>query len=280
MTPILGIDVSKWNWPRGIPPSQYPRLESAGVRFVIGRASVGHEVDTSFVNNVERTTNRGWVAGAYHFLEHGEGKGQADLFVKRCRVAWGDHQCDGLLMALDVELTSRNHVDWQDVREFVARFRILMPRHPLGIYSNRGSWLALGSHDAAQWFDWEFQALYSVHGQKPPVELPPHPPRGFGGLPAPLWQWGPLLVDGHRLDGDAFYGTGAELRKLGKVANPTPVNERPAYRAGYAESLGLVRAAIGTMSAKHDAGHPAYAVGSRAALDDADDAVAALGLTG
>ena len=271
MTPMLGLDLSSHNWRRGVPYSQLPRMHKAGIRFLIGRASIGIVPDRSFDDNRAKAVKRGWVPGAYHFLTGASPVAQATVFCDRIRATGG---ADGLLIAVDLEGDTDSYAD---VVAFMEVVRHRIPRHPIGLYTNRSTWARLGSHDATDLFDYLWQALYLLYHQSPPITVPAKPPRGFGGLPTSIWQPGPLVFGGHRLDGDAFYGTEDELRALANQRGRVPMPERPAYRNGYAAMVASAALAVETVLISD--GSTAFRAGQRAAQDDAADAVRELRLT-
>ena len=270
MTPILGLDVSRHNWRRGVPYRLLPPMHRAGIRFLIGRASIGTEPDRSFDDNRAKATHRGWVPGAYHYLVADNPWQQANEFADRIAATGGS---DGLLIAVDLEAGTDSYAD---VVRFMERLRDRIPRHPIGLYTNRSTWARLGSHDATDLFDWLWQALYLLNHQSPPITVPAKPPRGFGGLPTTMWQPGPFVFGGHRLDGDTFYSSMAELHALATQRERVPIESRPAYRAGYVSMVATAALAVETLLISD--GSPANKAGQTAARDDAADAVRELRL--
>ena len=270
MTPILGLDLSSHNWRRGAPYAQLPRMHRAGIRFLIGRASIGIDPDRSFDDNRAKALKRKWVPSAYHYLTGSSPVAQATVFCDRIRATGGP---DGLLIAVDLEGGTESY---DDVVRFMEVVRHRIPRHPIGLYTNRSTWARLGSHDATDLFDYLWQALYLLNHQDPPITMPAKPPRGFGGLPTSIWQPGPFVFGGHRLDGDGFYGTEAELRALANQRDRVPLTDRPAYRNGYAAMV--ANAALAVESLLISDGSPAFRAGQMAAQDDAAAAVRELRL--
>lgn len=275
MDPVIGIDLSEYNWRQGVPFGMLPRLNAKGVRFLIARATIGTRTDPSFAPNRHRGTFRSWVPGGYHYLTDGaDPNAQADAFSEACRTTGG---IDGLLTALDVEDDNTgpvlNHCTVKDVAQWAKRWRDDHPRHQLILYANLATWLRLGNPDIGSLgFDVLWQARWYVDR---PAELPPKPPRGFGGEPSPLWQWGSLEVASQsnhvlHLDGNAWYGTLDGLRELA-ARDRTPMEDRPAYREAYNATIADVLAAIGKVPPA--TGKPAVVAGSTSALEAATSAV-------
>lgn len=270
MDPVLGIDTSIYNWRGGVPFGMLPKLHAKGVRFLVARASIGTQTDPAFEHSRHRGTFRSWVPGGYHYLVEGvDPRAQAETFTAECARTGG---IDGLITALDVEDDNRppitNHCTIAQVATWAKVWKDDHPHHQLGLYTNRSSWGRLGNPDAESLgFDYLWQALYTGPD---PENMPPKPPRGFGGLPTSIWQWGPLHVNGKALDGDAFYGTMDQLRDLAVRERP-PMVERPAYREAYNATIAAALAAIGGITPA--TGSPAAVAGSTAALEAATSAV-------
>jgi len=262
--PILGIDASTYQGPRGMSFARFEALHAAGVRFGIFRATINATVDASCKVNLARADKLGWAVGSYHFLYPGNADTQAELYAKHCG--------DGLAV-LDVE---QSGVTRRDVKDFVRRFRELRPKRPLGCYTSEGAWGHLtGNADGADLFDYLWQARWTQLGTNERSDLPAAPPRaGFGGWrTAELWQYGAFRVKGYpAIDGNAWYGTLAELRALGTVPRP-PLEERPRYREAYAAMLEAAEGAV-TLVADPVGTGPAWAKG---VADARHDAILALG---
>jgi len=267
MTPILGIDISKWQGVSGMSEGRFDACHRAGIRFAVMRASVRTDADPSLTANVRRARARGWeVVGAYHFLYHGSIREQAAVFARRV----GD-----LLPFLDVEAKG---VTLTDVREFVARFRELRPDRPIGCYTAEGPWRSLtGNADGAAIFTgplWD--ARWTERGNLADATLPATGPRpAYGGWrEAALWQFGVLGVGRDVVDCDAFYGTQAELRELA-TGRPTapPLEERPRYAVGYNAMVDAARAAVEAAVPAVEVPGPAWPKGRDDARADLLDAV-------
>lgn len=265
MAAVLGLDVSSENWSRGIPYRLLPRMHRAGIRFLMARASLGTVADPAFDDNRVKAFKRGWTPGAYHFMKADDPVGQAEAFAKRINATGGP---DNLLIAVDLEAGTDSYAD---VRTFMERLRTLVRRHPIGLYTNQSTWVRLDNHDATNLFDWLWQARWLLYHQKPPLEVPDFPPRGLGGLPTLMWQPGPYEFAGHRLDGDAFYGSADDLKMLASQRDRVPLPERPAYRKGY--NAMILSAQIAISGATVADGFPAFRAGVQAAREDAIQAV-------
>lgn len=275
MDPIVGIDLSQYNWPKGVPFGMLPRLHAKGVRFLIGRATIGTRPDPSFAPNRHRGTFRSWVPGGYHYLvDSVDPKAQADAFSDECARTGG---IDGLLTALDVEDDNRgpilNRVKLSQVAAWAKAWKDDHPRHQLILYTNLATWGRLGNPDAeALGFDVLWQARWYVEDAE---KVPSTPPRGFGGLKTRLWQWGSLDIKGAsgntlHLDGNAWYGTLDGLRELAARERP-PMEDRPAYREAYNAQVAAALAALGALTPA--TGKPAVVAGSTDALSAAIEAV-------
>ncbi len=269
MTPLLGIDISKWQGAAGMSDAKFDACHRAGVRFMLARASSWTDADPSMATNVRRARARGWeVAGAYHFLYHGSITEQAAVFARRV----GD-----LLPFLDVEARG---VTRADVREFVNRFHEMKPGRPLGCYTAEGPWRALtGNADGAAIFDgplWDARWTEPRDTLMSDVSLPARPPfQPYGGWrSAAIWQYGVPNVGTMPIDGDAFYGSVAELRALitGKPF-PLAIEERPRYALGY---NGMVDAALADLESTAPAGSLSGPAWHRGSDDSRADLVAAV----
>lgn len=279
MDPIIGIDLSRYNWSGGVPFDMLPRLQAKGVRFLIARATIGTTRDKSFRPNRNRGTFRSWVPGAYHFLYPGvDAADQAKAFCDYVTDTGGGQ---GLIMALDVEYNRGERPRLRDVRAWVDQYRERFPKHPLGVYSNRSTWGALGNPDVEDLgFDYAWHA-YWPDGTDTPADLPDRPPVSFGGEGrSPLWQWGTLEVrtgSGRmaRLDGNAWYGTMQQLEDLANRER-VPYPERPAYRKAYNDTVAAATKAVQALVLPD--GTPAQVAGHTAAQDAATEAVSDLRL--
>src|SRR3954454_24835281 len=116
----------------------------AGLGFLIAKATQGlQHVDETYVGQVTLAHDNGLVAGAFHFLEVGDGAAQCDRFLDVVRpVAGPDH-----LYAVDVEpyKTSDHpprvlHPNPEDLVGFHSRFHELMPGRVLLVYSFPAFW--------------------------------------------------------------------------------------------------------------------------------------------
>lgn len=280
MEPIIGIDISRYQWPQGVPYGIQGRLHRMGVRFLIARASIGTTTDPSFEPNRKRADGRGWVPGGYHFLYPAvDGADQAETFLRQLDDTGGPR----LLAELDVERNRGERPRLREVERWVERFRREYPRQPLGLYSSRSIWASYGNPDITDLgFDYAWNALWP-RGVDTPADLPERPPVAFGGEGrAELWQWGSLEVKSPtsdrviRLDGNAFYGSQAQLQALTRPDRP-PITDRPAYRMAYNDTIGAALQALAALQLP--GGTPAQRRGQDAALEAATQAVSELVLS-
>jgi GH25 family lysozyme M1 (1,4-beta-N-acetylmuramidase) len=236
---ILGVDLSKFQGEDGWPVARFQAFHNAGVQFAICRASLGTTYrDPSFAVNRERATALGWVVGGYHFLYRGDAVQQATVFVDALGVT---ADC---LAVVDVEAVKDHPEDsprWLDVVEFIARFRKLVPGHPIGIYANPGYWAGNNIDNAPgkAVADYLWLAKWTGDQALMEVALPTTRPEAKFGtwLTAQLWQWGHYLPSG--VDGDAWYGSLDALAALGK--EPDPDAETKAYERGRVSGLSTER---------------------------------------
>jgi len=237
----LGIDASHWQGEHGMSGAWLDKLVECGVKWAIFKATQGTGfTDPAFADNRRKAEKRGILVGAYHFLERGEGKAQADHFLRIVR-ATGSVKDIPLVVDVDVErvptATAADDPDWRTVRAFLRRIREKAPRAERWLYSSPGYWRSIGNPDAKGLADALWQARWDGqrHTCKRP-NLPKVPPRaGFAGFgKSPLWQFGSLkvVVKGKRksIDGNVFYGTEADLVKAftGREPRP-PLEDRPRY---------------------------------------------------
>jgi hypothetical protein len=222
----------------------------------------------------------GWVAGAYHFLYHGNGAKQAESYVAAVKATPGGFK--DLLAVVDVEwaATRDQSPRWQDVVDFIHRFRQLVPNHPIGIYTAAGYWGSsfIGNKDGASLADFLWQARWIDGDPLKDITLPPAPPRaGFGGWKVePLWQWGPIRFDGKVYDGNAFYGSMDELKALTGTKERLPIPERPNYRLGYNAAVGAALGQTRSLETPSGPAGPAYTAGATEAAADVQQALADL----
>ena len=131
------------------------------------------------------------------------------------------------------------------VLAFLRRIRQKAPRAERWVSSSAGYWHSIGNPDVNGLADALWQARWD--GERHTCkrhDLPKRPPRaGFAGFGStPLWQFGALkvMVKGKRrsIDGNAFYGTEAELRKAFTGRRPRPpIKERPRYIECYDDAI-------------------------------------------
>lgn len=185
---LFGTDVSVYQ--KGL---DWNAVAAANVQFMAARASIGLQTDATFDYHVSHAEALGIVGGAYHYLYEGEGKRQAELFVRTV----GDFT--GRIAQLDVELRA---LTYPTIRDFLARFAALTNDHPIFVYTNISVWAGLGNPhiDGPLWL-----AYYPGGGY--PGDSSPIWQRVVGGKRPTIWQYGPIHVDGKSIDGDAFRGT-------------------------------------------------------------------------
>lgn len=132
---LLGVDVSHYQ-SGASSPAWWTAARAAGVIFGFAKATqgVGYR-DPTFAANTAAMRASGVLPGAYHFIEAGDGAGQADVFTAAVGQVNGGTVA-GMLCALDAESGG-----WSDVQAFAARWRARTP-HPLIIYT--GAWFWVG----------------------------------------------------------------------------------------------------------------------------------------
>lgn len=282
MIPLLGVDISQYQWPHGIPIRMLAKLKRKGIVFIITRASIGMEIDTAFVTSIKRIRDAGLVPGGYHFLtDDHHGGVQADTFVNQIhRVGTRD-----ILMVCDFEASATNHPEWQQVKDWNSRVSNDLPHTPIGLYSSRSNAVRVHNPDATNRFDYLWNAVWtdSENLDVPGMSLPGDAPKAryFGFRDAPLWQYGPCRITppaGKRLnlDGDAFYGTRDDLLALTRP-RAAPLPERPSYAAGHNLAIDAIIADIDAMpDGAHAPGVPATAAGPAGWDDGKSDARSAV----
>ena len=276
MTPLLGIDISHHQGREGMSRLRFRALDKAGVGFAIIRASIGTLTDGAFGPNRERAEAQGWEVGAYHYLVAdtvADVGRQMDTFARTVREHGG--LSDAVPMFIDVEWTrDEPRLRWRrDVQAAAdALRRELPPKRHVNVYTSEGYWRALGNPDGAETFDELWQARWPRGRVDEATDLPERPPlAGFGGWRrSPLWQFGPLRyrAGGHpqSLDGNAWYGTAEGFRALGGESVPSPLPDRPRYRAGHNALLDSVLLALPGIEPASMPG-PAWPAGVEAARE-------------
>jgi len=266
--PILGADISHYQGATGMPVAKWDQLKEQGVRFVGIRATIGRGRDSAYTANVQRATARDIIPTAYHYLLPGNAGAQAEAFAGAIGTtpAW-----------LDVEQTG---VTKADVVQFAKAFRKARPKGFLGVYSSAYKWRALtGNMDATELFDGCWNALWTERGTRTVADLPANEPKprwgGFGD--SLFWQFGPLHLKHGIVDGDAFYGSQADLLAALDIIEPTPLKERPNYRKGYNATVdAMLQAALAAPIPANTAA--AWLAGSSDARKDVADALDGLDL--
>jgi len=257
MNPLLGVDVSVYQGAKGLPVGMVTKLKAKGIDFVIARASVGVANDTAFVTTIHRCMDAGLDVGAYHFLTDGPaGQRQADVFAQQVRRV--GKTPDGILLVCDFEASASNHPSWQQAKDWAKRMAVNVgPDRQLGIYSSRSNAGRVHNPDATGLFDYLWNAYWNNREDLDNHEqsLPSSPPRPgyFGFKEARLWQYGPCKVKAPRTgrqlsyDGDAFYGSIADLRRMGGKRT-VPLVERPDYAVGHNTAVATIIAAVTSMT--------------------------------
>lgn len=262
---ILGADISYYQGANGMSGPQWDQLHAQGGRFVGIRATIGRGKDSAFSANVQRAEARDIIATGYHYLLPGSGEAQGRLAAE----VIGD-----LPAWLDVE---ESGVHRSDVIQFARAFRSARPRGFLGVYSSAYKWRALtGNMDATELFDGCWNALWTERGTESTKTLPANEPKPrWGGFHDSLWwQFGALHLKHAILDGDAFYGSMADLREaLGQKV--TPLEQRPNYRKAYNLTVdAMLQAALAAAAPVGNA--RAFLAGAADARKDVADALTAL----
>lgn len=131
-SPLWGFDISNH---QGLFPLGRARKE--GFTFALFKASQGNYFkDAYYHNNEALAKTHGLIYGAYHFLEHGDIKGQVDLFLDMVG------NPDGKLIAVDVEAGGYHgnpnvHDVWNFVTQLAGR---IGEGHPIIVYSGAWYW--------------------------------------------------------------------------------------------------------------------------------------------
>ncbi len=155
-----------------------------------------------------RAAASGFVPGAYHFLEAGDGAGQADFFHTKAG------NLEGFAIAVDVEPSTNSRPTAADAHAYVTRLRELYPHHPVTGYIPHWYW---GSQDT-RFVDVLWASNY-VTGTGTPAQLYARVTSSqwasYGGrVPALLQFTNAATVAGAPggVDCSAFRGTVAELK--------------------------------------------------------------------
>ncbi len=220
--PKLGVDLSHWQGSGGMAQGRWDALKSCGVRFAIMKATQGTSfVDDAFAVNLRRAKARGFEVGAYHFLQHGSPVAQARHFLQTVRQANGGTLKD-ILLVVDVERvptkTTADDPRGPDVEGFLRHLAKEAPNRTRLVYTGIGYWGQIGNPKLAHLTHGLWLASWpgGPHYCKDP-KLPDRAPlRQFGGWSKrpDIWQFGLLRYSGNRIDGNAFYGSMAELQAL------------------------------------------------------------------
>lgn len=310
---LPGIDISIYQWPKGIPFSMLRKLKKAGFEHIHCRASIGLYPDPSALTTVKRVRDAGLVPGMYHFLDDGPtGAHQAEVFWGQVQRAGGPR---GIILTNDVEATAGNHPSRIQMSMWAQRMGTLAGANiPLVLYSNRSTAISLGNPDAGAFYDHLWQAFWTQSEHLGPWDdsngnhhpggwtLPAHAPHAgfFGFRKAELWQYGALHVrpartwpphvhvsgrDAHpaiatkrhdiSVDGDAFDGTRAELEAWAEP-RMLPIPKRPNYALGYNAFLNWASPAVQGVIVPPGPNGPAYPAGVDASRVDVLEAIDSL----
>jgi GH25 family lysozyme M1 (1,4-beta-N-acetylmuramidase) len=129
---LTGIDVSHHQG-----AVDWPKVATASYSFAVVKVSqgLGYE-DPAWQANTQGAARAGLVVGWYHFLERGDGAGQAARF----RSLIGPPA--GHLTAVDCETPgTKPDPAYEDVLEFVAEWARRSGGHPLLLYTGRWWWV-------------------------------------------------------------------------------------------------------------------------------------------
>lgn len=201
---ILGVDVSAHQ--EDLEEGLYDRLDAHGCQFLFARASRGTVPDLTLERHLTYAVDRGWLHGAYHFLErpeeHGTGAAQAAVFLDSLRTFgdWTDS-----LPVLDVEVDG---LKWMQMVEWVERVR-QAGFAKVGVYTRESWWqekFPERSRDSL--FDFEWMAVWDQSRRLSTWDTVPHDSDG-------LVQFGALVVayggKSHKIDGNLFSGNIADF---------------------------------------------------------------------
>jgi lysozyme len=130
---MYGIDIS--NHQGNFPVAQ---AVSEGYEFVIAKCSQGDWYeDPYYFTFVSQARAAGAIPGAYHWLEYGDGRGQARFFYSRVVQSGGPN---GMLIVCDNE----SNADWNTTCEFFDEWAKLSGNHPMFMYTGAWWWNARG----------------------------------------------------------------------------------------------------------------------------------------
>jgi lysozyme len=235
VAPTLGIDVSHFQG-----SIDWAAVHRSGVVFAFAKASEGTSfTDSRYVANVRGMRHVGVQPGAYHFLQAGNGAGQARHFMS----VVGNPV--GVMLALDVERLQAPRPDANDVTAFANELRRLAPGHPMIVYTGQTFWRLItgGMNGKARgWVLWD-----AGTGERPDAYVPGSGSlrqqwsrvrtknwHGYGGWTAAdrrfLQFTDSAEVPGvdQKCDGDAFFGDQAEMLRLsGRPQSQKPPPPRP-----------------------------------------------------
>ncbi|HWL18228.1 MAG TPA: glycoside hydrolase family 25 protein [Bradyrhizobium sp.] len=198
------FDMSHW---QGTP--DLANAKAAGFAAVIIKATEGTTIaDRNFLANLAGATRNGFLTGAYHFGEPGNGIVQADFFLSTV------NPTPRTLVALDFERSSSGTMTIQAAVDFVTHIKEQLGRWPVlyggatlkeqlnhqpnMILSNCPLWLAQYATTAVlppgwqQWTLWQFSDDNSNKPENPVPGVSPVDRDGFNGTAEELAARWPL----------------------------------------------------------------------------------------
>lgn len=243
--PLWGVDVSNHQG-----AVDHKRIKVEGFDFLIAKASQGtYFKDKWCRHNLQEAKKAGLVAGAYHYLEHGEIRKQVDLFLG---MIGGVKAAEGMILVVDVELSGWGndpdvHDTWNFIHELKAR---LNNEHPILIYSGAWYWkdprfMRAPNPDVTDLVrDFDVRLWLSEYVHPDYLPQPPYASsiyqrvpmvwwdEAFGNHPPVMLQFTDrALVAGQYIDANAFAGSRANLVDLTtgvpRIKKPAPAPEKP-----------------------------------------------------
>ena len=198
---LEGIDVSRW---QGKPV--WADVKAAGVRFVIAKATQGHNiVDPQWARNSERLRANAIPFTAYHYAvpdaTPGDAVAEADHFVNTAKL-----NRNNLLPVLDLEKHNEQSPEFltEWARAWLERVEQRLFVKPM-IYTNSAFWIDRMANTT--WFADQGYRLWIRHLN---VESPTLPAENWGGHGWTLWQHavvGGLPGISGKVDRNRFNGT-------------------------------------------------------------------------
>jgi hypothetical protein len=270
------VDISKWQGAHGAP---IPKLVKRGAKAIIARASHGADPDVALDENAEALAAADIPHGFYHFADPGiSAKDQAAAFWKAVK----SHVQPGTALVFDAEKAraADRADDWaKELRQLMGSDRNLT------LYTSYGYWRSQGNPDATGDYDALWLAYYTENHQDldaaidtSSVDFRVHGLAGFRR--AAMVQFGPLVMDGHNFDGNAYGDDLATWRKVFGDGDPAParpgMTERPRYRNGANAFLEALIANAQLLDVPDPGKGPAWEAGISDIRQDAIDALTSL----